>query len=394
MKICDVTQLYNPIAGGGIQTYLEEKKQHIIGSTNHSYVFIYPGSHYAKESNGTLVQYQIPGRRLGTKNSYRLSFRLDLLRQILSNEKPDVIEFHTPYLCQYPVMNQKKKHPTLIIGFFHTDISGAYVYPTVKKWLGERITRFLVSLTDQYITSLYQKCDLTLVPSVLHQNKLKAMHCSNTLFFPLGVDGKVFHPMKRSHALREKLGIQPKDCMLIYSGRLDEEKKVDFLIHSLAFLPENFSYKLLLIGEGSNKKKLMDLAKGNHHILFIPFMKDKDILAQYLASSDVYLSPGPHETFGLSILEAQACGLPVVGVKAGALLERVTEGLGRLSPVGEKEAFASNIIEVFKECNPVIKATIQNQVLSKYSWDSRLNQLMSIYENHNQCSIRNNKTTP
>jgi alpha-1,6-mannosyltransferase len=55
------------------------------------------------------------------------------------------------------------------------------------------------------------------------------------------------------------------------------------------------------------------------------------------------------ETFGISIVEAQASGLPVVGVAAGAMLDRVTEATGRLGPVGDAEVMSANILSLWSE---------------------------------------------
>ena len=71
-------------------------------------------------------------------------------------------------------------------------------------------------------------------------------------------------------------------------------------------------------------------------------------LARWLASADVYVSGMADETFGISIVEAQASGLPVVGVAAGAMIDRVTNAVGRLGPVGDAGAMAANILEVLQ----------------------------------------------
>ena len=70
------------------------------------------------------------------------------------------------------------------------------------------------------------------------------------------------------------------------------------------------------------------------------YVRDRTELARWLASADIYVSAMADETFGVSIVEAQASGLPVVGVAAGAMLDRVTDEMGRLGPVGDSDAMA------------------------------------------------------
>ena len=71
-------------------------------------------------------------------------------------------------------------------------------------------------------------------------------------------------------------------------------------------------------------------------------------LARWLASADIYVSGMADETFGVSIVEAQASGLPVVGVAAGAMIDRVTDAVGRLGPVGDADAMARNILDMWR----------------------------------------------
>ena len=82
-------------------------------------------------------------------------------------------------------------------------------------------------------------------------------------------------------------------------------------------------------------------------IIMPGYVRDRAELARWLASGDIYVSGMADETFGISIIEAQASGLPVVGVAAGAMIDRVTEATGRLGPVGDAGAMAANILDVW-----------------------------------------------
>jgi alpha-1,6-mannosyltransferase len=110
-------------------------------------------------------------------------------------------------------------------------------------------------------------------------------------------------------------------------------------------LPENLGAKLALIGEGPMRDDIAAL--GDDRIIMPGYMKSRTELAGWLASADVYVSAMADETFGVSIIEAQASGLPVVGVEAGAMLDRVSEETGRLGPVGDASAMAANILAIW-----------------------------------------------
>jgi alpha-1,6-mannosyltransferase len=98
-----------------------------------------------------------------------------------------------------------------------------------------------------------------------------------------------------------------------------------------------------------------------------------------VASADVYVTAGPHETFALSVIEAQASGLPVVGVDAGALRERVPEELGYLGPVDDARAMAVNIVLAAAD-RAAIGARARRYVEQHFGWDSTFRRLISQYE--------------
>jgi alpha-1,6-mannosyltransferase len=103
-------------------------------------------------------------------------------------------------------------------------------------------------------------------------------------------------------------------------------------------------------------------------------MKDRAELARWLASADIYVSGMADETFGVSIVEAQASGLPVVGVAAGAMIDRVSGATGRLGPVGDSQAMAANIAAVWSGDRSAMAERARANAL-QFSWDSSMDAL-------------------
>jgi alpha-1,6-mannosyltransferase len=106
------------------------------------------------------------------------------------------------------------------------------------------------------------------------------------------------------------------------------------------------------------------------------YVTNRPELARWLASADVYVSAMADETFGISILEAQASGLPVVGVAAGAMIDRVTPATGRLGAVGDSEAMAHNITAVLSSDRARLAEQARANAL-QFSWESSMEALFS-----------------
>jgi len=135
----------------------------------------------------------------------------------------------------------------------------------------------------------------------------------------------------------------------------------------------------VIAGDGPLREQLQNRYVHDSRIVILPYMSDKAELATLLASGDIYVTAGPHETFGLSVLEAQACGLPVVGVRAGALTERVRPSFGLLGKPDNVEQFAKNIVTLSKTGFREMGMKAREHVESTYSWKKTFNRIFNHY---------------
>lgn len=150
---------------------------------------------------------------------------------------------------------------------------------------------------------------------------------TNTVTVPLGVDLKTFHPRRRCARVRQHWAT-PTQILLVHCGRLSVEKHADRSIDALAALCDaGVDARLVIAGEGPLRARLERKATGLP-IDFTGFISDRHAVAGLLASADVALAPGPHETFGLAALESLACGTPAVVSRTSALTEIITADSG------------------------------------------------------------------
>tara|TARA_B000000460_G_scaffold187794_1_gene135241 strand:- start:654 stop:1094 length:441 start_codon:yes stop_codon:yes gene_type:complete len=111
------------------------------------------------------------------------------------------------------------------------------------------------------------------------------------------------------------------------------------------------------------------------NVVFPGFMDDREELARALASSDIYVSAMASETFGISVIEAQACGLPVIGVDSGAMPSRVSPANGILVPVEDTDAMAQAVLDIWPNKVAAMGREARALVEREYSWDATFDHL-------------------
>lgn len=379
MILCDITQSYSPTSGG-IRTYIKEKQCFVQACPEYRHILIVPGERDSKHTDGNCITYTIAARPVPGCEPYRFTFRLDKVSSILMDERPDIIELGSPYVLPFAAYWVRKWFPCSLVGFYHTDFPTAYVETFMNNSKHSYLSGVATRAAKRYARAIYNRFDLTLTSSDLMKKRLQTMGIKTIEKVHLGVDLDLFHPNKRNVQFRHQLGLSDDDLILIYSGRLDGEKRVDLLLEAFNRISDRFPGMMLFVGEGPFRRRIQNASERNGKIRWFPYERDRELLAMYLASSDIYTTAGPHETFGLSILEAQACGLPVIGVTGGALVERVSPSVGLLGPVDSVSALSANMLNL--SCNGYLgKGKNARRLVEKhFSWHATFTKLMETYE--------------
>jgi alpha-1,6-mannosyltransferase len=372
---CDLTQSWSDV-GGGVRTYLLHKRRHILDSTPHSHLMIIPGARDEVIEEERAVTVTIKSPHVPASPHYRLLLGSGAVRKALERFRPDLIECQDAYNLPWTALAHRKQHPeTALVAAYMTDFPTVYVERPFSKVLGRPIGSLCSRICYWYCGVLYRRFDAVFSLSE-HGGaaKLRTLGIDQVDVVPLGVEVGEFGPERRDPKLRATLGLTDDQPLLIYVGRLDGEKKADVVADAFRRLPERLGAKLALIGEGPLKDEIAAL--GDERIVMPGYVKDRSDLARWLASADIYVSAMADETFGLSILEAQASGLPVVGAAAGAMIDRVTEAVGRLGPVGDARAMADNIMAVWSGNRAAMADDARAHAL-QFGWDSSMEALFT-----------------
>jgi len=370
---CDLTQSWSDV-GGGVRTYLLHKRRHILESTPHRHLMIIPGARDEVVEEERAVTVTIRSPHVPGSPHYRLMLRNGAVRAALERFRPDLIECQDAYNLPWAAIGHRRRHPdTALIAAYMTDFPTVYVERPLSKVLTKPVASVIGRICYAYCGLLYRRFDSVFA---LSRNgggaKLRALGIEPLEIVPLGVELGEFGPARRDPRLRATLGVSDDQPLLIYVGRLDGEKKPDVVVDAFRRLPDALGAKLVLLGEGPLRSDI--LALRDERIIMPGYVKNRAELSRWLASADIYVSAMADETFGVSIIEAQASGLPVVGVAAGAMIDRVANGTGRLGPVDDAAAMSANILEVWDGDRTAMGEAARAHAL-QFSWVSSMEAL-------------------
>lgn len=372
---CDVTQSWSEV-GGGVGTYLRRKREYILSHTPNRHLLIVPGSEDSVVEDGRAITVTIASRPVPTNPRYRLLLRNSAVRAALERFRPDVIECQDAYNLPWAVLGHRRRHPeTAVVAGYFTDFPTAYVHRPLKRLVGEGIAGQLRSIAYRYCGHLYRRFDAVYA---LSDNggaaKLRELGVDDVFIVPLGVELEQFSARKRDQGLRRSLGVDENEPLLIYLGRLDRERRAQIVVEAFAQLPRSLGARLVLLGEGPVRDAILET--GDERVVAPGYLKDRSELARWLASADIYVSAMADETFGVSVIEAQASGLPVVGVAAGAMLDRVDSETGRLGPVDDAQDMASNIVTTWQSDRAAMGRAARAHVEGQFNWDRTFQTLL------------------
>jgi glycosyltransferase involved in cell wall biosynthesis len=226
-------------------------------------------------------------------------------------------------------------------------------------------------LKDRIIDSLrwfHNRSDGTLVPSATLRDELTGMGFRNVQLLSRGVDTELFHPRRRSTALRESWGCQSDEPVLLYVGRLASEKNLELAVRCLDVItPRIPGTKLFLVGDGPQRERLQTA----HPQLVVTGPKVGVDLARHYASADLFLFPSLTETFGNVVLEAMASALPVIAFDYAAAKTHIRSGENGIRvPMDDSGAFIEAAVTLLNDRESLVAMRKQARATAKaLSWD-------------------------
>jgi glycosyltransferase involved in cell wall biosynthesis len=259
---------------------------------------------------------------------YRIGVPDRRLVDVLERFRPDVLHYVNPFAfgfrCHDLLRRAKFRAPSVFS--FHT-LYGEFV----KQY---KMLRPLSHLLWWMMREYHNRADMNITVSSVAQQELVKRGFRRVRFWPPAVDGRLFHPGRRSAEMRARLADGDSDRRLLLTvSRLAPEKNVGFLAGLLDRFPDA---RLAVVGDGPQRGELERRFAGkNAH--FVGYLKGVP-LAEAYASADAFVYASETETMGNVVLEAMACGCAVVAPRAGGIPSLVSDGeTGMLYSPGDLE---------------------------------------------------------
>ncbi|MGQ0481468.1 MAG: glycosyltransferase [Pseudonocardia sp.] len=317
MRIVQLANFYGP-RSGGLRTALHHLGAGYV-TRGHEVVLVVPGPGRTDETLDTGVRrITLPAPKLPGTGGYRAVDPWRVTRQ-LERLGPDALEV-SDRLTLRGLGTWASRHGVPSVVISHERLDRLLAQFGVPPGLAVR-------MADRANSRMAAHYDTVVCTTGFAREEFDRIGVRNVLRVPLGVDLAAFSPSRRDPALRGRLR-DGADALLVHCGRLSVEKHVERSVDTVAALhEEGRRVRLVVAGDGPRMTSLRRRARGLP-VTFLGFVPERAAVARLLATADVSLAPGPHETFGLAALEALASGTPVVVSRSSALAEIVRPALG------------------------------------------------------------------
>lgn len=390
MKIIISTDNYYPNINGA--SLFSQRLAFYLKKQGHSVLVIAPSltTHSEFSTSNGIPIFGIRSIPVLLYKRFRISlpyFMKRRIEKIIKEFAPDVIHFQGHFYVSKAVLAiaQKLKIPTLGTNHFMPENAVHYLH----------LPRFTENLVKRWawkqFRSVFERIDIVTCPTqtavqVVQRNDLRKM----ALVVSNGVDLSKFHVGNNGAYLKEKYKI-PGEPILLYVGRIDQEKNIDMVLRALALVTKKINIHFVVAGDGEKKgdlKKLIKELNLEKFVSFTGYVLNEDLHNLYRIA-DCFIIAGAAELQSLVTMEAMASGLPVIALNVLALPELVKPGVnGYLFERDDINSLAQDITRIFSDDLLRKKMAVKSLELIQ---DHDINHTIRKFESLYQSLLKNNK---
>jgi len=242
----------------------------------------------------------------------------------------------------------------------------------------EKRYTYIYKLISPIIKTIWKKSNLLIIKCEMEKEKVFAINSKLKLkIISNGVDTQKYKPVDRS---------ENEQIQLICVARLIKLKGQDLLIKAISQLKnEGIIFQVVLVGDGDETANYKSMAKELHvsHLVDFKGYIERERIEKFYQKADIFVLPSCSEGMSNALLEAMACGLPVIVTNVGGTHELVTEGEnGFIFQVGDKDQLSNIIKNIAKEPHILKEMGIKSRVRAEVlNWQNVVNEYYTIFKN-------------
>lgn len=339
MRIGIMADAYKPHVSG-VTNFIALTKQHLEQRGHEVFVFTFQYEDYKDDEKNIIRSSGMPV--LDTGFTFNLTYSREARKLLYTM---DITHVQHPFLSGSLALAYCRPRGIPIVFTNHTryDLYAQAYLPGVPDVVG-------TGALQAYLPRFCRSCDLVLSPSEGMKKVLQRLGVDAPIdVVPNGVDLRAFQapidPVDRA-----ALGIAVDDIVLLFVGRLGPEKNLAFLLRS--FVGTALAYEhvhLVLVGDGPERGNLEDQAAHSgagervHFLGLVPYAD----MPRYMAMADAFVTASVTEVHPLTVIEAMAAGLPVLGSDSPGVGDTVLDGqTGYLVPEQDLAAFTAKMVRL------------------------------------------------
>ncbi|GAB4525924.1 MAG: glycosyltransferase family 4 protein [Anaerolineales bacterium] len=342
MRIGFMTDVYKPHVSG-ITNYITLGKRYLESQGHQVFVFTFGGLDYPDDETNIIRSPGLPLADTGMYINVRYANKAARLLYTM-----DVVHVHHPFLSGRLAMWYCKPRGIPIVFTNHTryDLYSHIYLPALPEPVSE-------TLLKAYMPSFCKQCNLVTTSSNGMRDIMRKLQVDTPIeVIPNYVDLAHFE-QAIAPIPRETIGWDDSRIVLIYTGRLGPEKNLPFLLRAFKGVAEaNPRVCLLLVGDGPERENLEDrvrymgLTQRVHFTGMVPF----DEIVRYLKMADAFVTASVTEVHPLSVIEAMAASLPVLGINSPGVGDSVEDGVtGFLASEEDLPTFTAKMMRLTSE---------------------------------------------
>ena len=362
MRVAIVTESFLPQVNGVTNSVLRVLE--FLESAGHQSMVIAPESEGGpREYHGARIK-RVPALPLHSLLPIGMPVAVPSrkLEYLIDGFAPDVLHLASPFALGGYSARIARRLGLPSLSIYQTDLAG------FARHYGLNIAH---SSLRKIVGKIHTSTDRTLAPSTAACGDLREQGVPNVHLWRRGVNTSLFHPSKRDELLRHSWGSGEK-LIVGYIGRLANEKRIS----DLAILDRDPRVQLVIVGDGPAREKL---ERELPEAIFTGFKSGEDLAAAY-ASFDLFIHPGPNETFCQAVQEALSSGTPCIVPLTGGPADLVTTGAtGYVIDTSDPRLLMASVEHFISRADRSEMSLTARDSVESRTWSAINHQLISHY---------------